>query len=191
MFKLGSLAPAVATCMCALMCEVPQSAWTIHRSHLAIFLFHSVFISFFVTLREWHDLKAHNETVEPAVFVGHQRVFVYFIILKKISHVHIHVWQKQFSLHYDWSVTLKAKDQGLFSSPRISLELKDHYGRLYGEKNQSLPILSALVHHLHTEEFVTSKESWVFEWFPCFSSVYLNQRLCFSVWAPFLFQRKP
>lgn len=124
MFKLGSLAPAVATCMCDLMYEVPQLVWTIPLSHVAIFLFHSVFISFFVTLREWHDLKAHNKSVEPAVFVGHQRVFVYFIILKKISHVQIHVWQKQFSLRYDWSVTLKAKDQGLFSSPHSSPELK-------------------------------------------------------------------
>lgn len=105
MFKLGSLAPGlyVCECVCVLLYEVPQQAWTLPLSDLQTFLSLShclSSVSFSFTLGEWRDLKAHNETVEPALPVGHQCVcacvYVCFITLMQISQCLDIVWQKHF-----------------------------------------------------------------------------------------------
>lgn len=61
------------------MYEAPQPP-----SGLEVFLsffFLLFFVVFFsLNLGQWHDLKAYNETVEPALAVGHRRLCVCFSI---------------------------------------------------------------------------------------------------------------
>lgn len=59
--------------MCVDVWGATTSLWS--RGVFIIFLFFFV-VFFSLNLGQWHDLKAYNETVEPALAVGHRRLCV-------------------------------------------------------------------------------------------------------------------